>query len=78
MLCGMDPISQFQQQLAPMVYGVLGSYWPFVLVVVIAVGIWFFAPPRWRNSDGVLIDMSTDGDGDSGGDGGGDGGGGGD
>jgi hypothetical protein len=69
----MDPISQFQQQLAPMVYGLLGSYWPFGLVVLIALGIWFFAPPRWRNSDG---DMSTDGDGDSGGDGGGDGGGG--
>ena len=69
----MDAITQLQQQLAEPVNGFIGAYWPFVLVIVIATVIWFFAPPRWRNSDG---DMSTDGDGDSGGDGGGDGGGG--
>lgn len=76
----MDPITQFQQQLAPTVYAFLDAYWPFVLVVVIAAVSWFFAPPRWRNSDGVIIDMTSDGDNDGtdGGDGGGDSGGGGD
>ena len=75
----MDAITQFQQPLAEPVYGFIGAYWPFLVFVAVALASWFFNP-RWRDSNGVVISMSTDGDSDSGdgGDGGGDGGGGGD
>ena len=76
----MDAITQFQESLAGPVYGFVGAYWPFLLVVAFALASWVFVP-RWRDSNGAVIDMSLEGDGssgDSGGDGGGDGGGGGD
>ena len=80
----MDAITQFQESLAEPVYGFIGDYWPFLVVVAIALGGWFLTP-RWRDRNGVYIDMTTDGDrssdNDGSGDGesgGGDGGGGGD
>ena len=78
----MDAITQLQQQLAEPVNGFIGEYWPFLIVLAVALASWFFNP-RWRDSNGVVISMSTDGDkdgsdGDGGDGGGGDGGGGGD
>ena len=73
----MDAITQFQQQFAEPVYGFVGAYWPFLLVMAVILGTALV--PRWRDGNGAVIDMSVDGDSDGGSDGGGgDGGGGGD
>ena len=80
----MDAITQFQQSLAGPVYGFIADNWWFLIVVGVGLTMWFFNP-RWRDSNGVVINMSLDGDNngngdgsDSGDGGGGDGGGGGD
>lgn len=75
----MDAITKFQESLAEPVSGVLGTYWPFLLVIAIAFVAWFLNP-RWRDASGADINMSLEGDrdadGNSGDGGGGDGGGG--
>jgi hypothetical protein len=76
----METITRFQQSFAEPVYGFVGEFWPFVLMIGFLITAWLVTP-RWRDRDGVVIDMTLDGDrssrrdgsgdGDSAGDGGG-------
>jgi uncharacterized membrane protein YgcG len=76
-----EAVTQFQQQFAEPVYGFVGEFWPFLLMIGFVITASLLTP-RWRDQNGVIIDMTTEDDrSDGGGDGdggGGDGGGGGD
>ena len=71
MLSGMDPISQFQQQLGAPVYALLGVFWLVVLFAALAI-VGFFVLPARMKADHAPFDLSLDGDSDGSGDSGGD------
>lgn len=72
----METITEFQQSFAEPVYGFVGEFWPFLLMVGFVITARLMMP-RWRDRNGVAIDMTLDGDRNSDSDGGGDGDGGG-